>query len=360
MVWRSIHLSLVPQNLGGVVCTETELAMENQGSPPPSQDGVLYSSDAKTLSICGQSYTKHTDHWYEDGNVGFLLVDSAFLVHRTIISRKSSVIREIIDSHEQNPMKRLPPPYVPIGPNNSMVPFFTLDDPVDDFAHVLDFIYPDSLPDARRASLTMLDLLGIVEITHNYVIVDLKRWAVETLEDEHLAVVQDEWLEPTLNCNYMGEPESCVRIILLSRRCETPQFLPLAFYALATTDWDEIPRAAACLDLLSSDDRCRIQEGHRALTKAVLAEAWEMPENGIKRVGCLTGTETCHEGWNQLWGNLGMRWKELMIHPLEELEFRFTLLQELLCSKCFKELEERTRRRRDLLLSRLCEFFRVE
>ncbi|KAG8892578.1 hypothetical protein FRC01_014079, partial [Tulasnella sp. 417] len=156
-----------------------------------------------------------------------------------------------------------------------MVPFFKLNDLVKDFAHVLDFIYPDSLPDSRRAELNMFDLMGIAEIADKYLILDLKGWAVERLQELHLAVVQDEWVGYTLERNYASDPETCVRIISLSRRCNTPQFLPLAFYALATMDWDGKPGAAACLDLLPSEDRVRIQEGQRALTKLVLDEAWE-------------------------------------------------------------------------------------
>ncbi|KAG9035008.1 hypothetical protein FS837_002071, partial [Tulasnella sp. UAMH 9824] len=189
----------------------------------------------------------------------------------------------------------LPQPSVPLNaPNDGTlgdivfngVPFVVLHDKALDFANVLDFIYPKTLPLARTTHLDADDLMGIVRFAGKYLIDDLKDWAVMELSDNHLILPQDPSSKYYLDRHY-SNPSFCVAVIQFARECSLPGFLPFAFYALATEDWDRRPMEdILCLDQLSLEDRHRIQCGRIALTRAVIEKGCERPEYGISREFC--------------------------------------------------------------------------
>ncbi|KAG8909055.1 hypothetical protein FRC01_007173, partial [Tulasnella sp. 417] len=262
------------------------------------QEGIANNSefdvDTKII-IGGREYAKHPVHWYEDGNVGFLVEEIAFLIHRGVISRKSSVIKTLIDS----PSTMLPEGSTPTSGQPHLtsphgIQFVPLgaDDRAIDFARALDFVYPDVLPSTRAPLWSAVDFMGLVRLTHKYLIQDLKTWAVSKLERKHLLLPRDKSVTGALKKTYSNDPTFCVDVIRFSLQCQVPQFLPLAFYALATMEWSDHPREAAlCLDQLSPADRCRLIEGRGALTKAVKAKDSSIFESGLMEGCCPEGKE---------------------------------------------------------------------
>lgn len=327
-------------------------------------DGIEHADfgvDTK-CTIGGREYAKHPSHWYEDGNVGFLVKEVAFLVHRGVISRKSPMMKTLIVSSPTIILDDAVPSYSKVPVKG--VPFIKLgvEDRAIDFARVLDFVYPDTLPFSTAPELTTVDVMGLVRFTHKYLIRDLKAWAVARLENKHLLVVQDKWVMGTLKARYTQNPGFCVDIIQFSIDCQLPQFLPVAYYALATMEWSDQPQdSALCLDRLSPAVRCRILEGHSALTKAVKAKESNMYENGLTEDRCPEGEHACAQVWADLWSNPQDRWMNLLMHPLEELEFVLVKAEnESLCVECYTELKTETRELRDELMNRLTQFFRLE
>ncbi|KIO25656.1 hypothetical protein M407DRAFT_236844 [Tulasnella calospora MUT 4182] len=307
---------------------------------------------ASTLLIHGKRYRKHEHHWYEEGNFGFLVGDIAFRLHRSILSRRSSVISD---------MFRTPQPLFPIpeisnsGDNVIGVPFMELQDRAEDFAHVLDFIYPNSLPAAQTGHLGVKDLMGTVRFTGKYLIDDLKEWAISALDARLLPSAKLSLKALRETPSLYADSKFCVEIVQFSRECSLPKFLPLAFYALATAEWDQIPGGVSCLDQLSSQDRARVHEGRLALNKAVLEKVVSLSEKLPRREDCTQGDCKPME-----WVNPSIRWKGLMLHPLEELEVRIESKFAKFCVDCKKNVVNKVQAVRDDLMVRLTEFFKLE
>lgn len=305
-----------------------------------------------TLLIHGKPYNRHEQHWYEEGNVGVLVGNTAFRLHRSILSRRSSVMSDLL---------RIPQPVVSIPENTNSedsiigIPFVELNDRVDDFAHVLDFIYPNSLPAAQTEHLGVKDLMGLVRFTGKYIINDLREWAVLKLGAEHLLTTENTSFKAALeNQALYADPKFCVEVVRFSRECSLPKFLPLAVYALATAEWDRIPGNVSCLEQLSAEDRNRIHEGRLALSKAVLEKVSSGSENLHPKKDCTQ--DGCRR---MIWVNPGTRWKGIMLHPLEELETRLTFGYPLLCTDCAANVVTQTRTFRDDVIGRLAEFFKL-
>ncbi|KIO15676.1 glycoside hydrolase family 55 protein, partial [Tulasnella calospora MUT 4182] len=325
-----------------------------EASGPPQEFPDLAAS---TLLIHGKRYKKHERHWYEEGNFGFLVGDIAFRLHRSILSRRSSVISDLFST----PQPLFPIPELPSSGDNLIgVPFMELEDRAEDFAHILDFIYPNSLPVVQTRHLGVKNLMGIVRFTRKYLINDLKEWAISTLDSHllpHASRGQSSPLKALLDKpSLYADPKFCIDIVHFSGECSLPKFLPLAFYALATAEWDQILGGASCLDQLSAQDRTRVHEGRLALSKAVLEKIPSLFEKLSSREGC---TEDGCNSTKSL--EPSTRWKGLMLHPLEELEslkvgwpFRTRF-----CVDCQK-LVNQTQTIRDELKGRLTEFFKLE
>ncbi|KAG8900596.1 hypothetical protein FRC00_012167 [Tulasnella sp. 408] len=93
------------------------------------------------------------------------------------------------------------------------IPFVELNDGVEDLAHVLDFIYPNSLPAAQTEHLGVKDLMGVVRLTGKYIINDLRGWAVLKLGTEHLLTTENTWFKTALESPTLyADPKFCVEV----------------------------------------------------------------------------------------------------------------------------------------------------
>ncbi|KAG8900595.1 hypothetical protein FRC00_012166 [Tulasnella sp. 408] len=329
-------------------------------------DGDVYSSkpDSGDLSrnplvIGGKVYLKHQRHWYEEGNIAFLVERAAFRLHGSVLSRRSTVMADLMNVSRHSPSNSSADPdnqNIIIGG----VPFVVLrDKKAKDFAHVLDFIYPNTLPAVQTKHLDVHDLMGMVRLAGEYLIHDLLEWAVSKLGDEFLLRPDHRSFAKALKDEERySDPEFCVKVIQFSRECSLPQFLPLALYALATKDWSARHGAIACLQQLSREDQYRIHEGRVALTKEVFKKAFTMPENHGAAVKCKSWS--CSYIKPTMWFDARERWENLMLYPLEELEHRLSLTPASLCKECITMLRSRTLAFRDRLVQQLTNLFMLD
>lgn len=241
------------------------------------------------------------------------------------------------------------------------VPYVVLHDKAEDFANVLNIIYPDSVPTQTDNGPGVISTLGVVRFSRKYLFDDIKEWGILKLKSDPVLVPDKDGLMTALQAGLYSDPDLCTKVILLSRECDLPQFLPLAFYSLATNDWDNtsLSKNPLCLDRLAEEDRRRVQEGRVALTKAVIQRAHSMPENACTAQRCPRGRSDCRQGLPTLWLDPAARWTELILHPLEELGFRLTQSSGVLCTLCLSDLHRATRDFRDDLVVRMEEFFRL-
>ncbi|KIO15675.1 hypothetical protein M407DRAFT_34741 [Tulasnella calospora MUT 4182] len=338
---------------------------KKKGAKSPSSTSTAFESTSNSrdlssdpLVIKSRLYRKHKHHWYDEGNIAFLVENTAFRLHGSVLSRKSSVMADLLSIPNPSPSN-------PLDKSDDRdiiidgVPFVVLHDKAKDFSHVLDFIYPKTLPGAQTEHLGVHDLMGMVRLAEKYHIQDVQEWAVSKLGKEFLLQKGHRSFARALKDEKRyADHEFCVQVIQFARRCSLPQFLPLAFYALATKDWSARPGAAICLQKLSLDDQCRIHEGRAALTREVLIRAWTMPENHGAVVKC--SSWSCKRIGPTLWKDAMERWENLMLHPLEELESRLSHLHASLCAGCMTEIHRRTREFRDDLVRLLANFFTLD
>ncbi|KAG8923580.1 hypothetical protein FRC01_012586 [Tulasnella sp. 417] len=216
------------------------------------------------------------------------------------------------------------PPDAPDSPNRANavlngIPFVKLHDNKDDFANLMDLVYPATITNKAKDSLDAVRLMRVIHLADKYVFEDIKEWGVGELESKHLLAGDGDPPVVALRSGRYSDPHFCVQVAQFARECTLPQFLPFVFYALATTDWTQEPERLLLLDDLSPRDRCRIQEGRLSLTKAVLKQAYSMPENGNSGVRCTA--HNCPKD-SAIWGDPLARWTALLMHPLEELQRR--------------------------------------
>ncbi|KAG8897760.1 hypothetical protein FRC00_003828 [Tulasnella sp. 408] len=311
----------------------------------------------KSVAFGGRTYTMHPRHWYEDGSFGFLLESTAFLLHRSLLARKSSVMADMFGL----PQRASSPPEASSHPLETIngVPFIVLQDKANDFANVLDIIYTDITMDDERSDLDAAALMGIVRFANKYLLDKVKEWGVsQILSSQSLLVVEDDELSDSLEDEY-SEPEFCVQVIQFARECSLPRFLPLAFYALAMTDWSQkSSEDFFVLNKLSPDDLWRIQDGKLKLTKALLKQAYNMPDNGCTGERCQE--PSCYRALRPVWTDPTERWMELQLHPLEELELRLRQKYDCLCAVCRRNLRSRTETLLHDLITSLPGFFRID
>ncbi|KAG8930498.1 hypothetical protein FRC00_001105 [Tulasnella sp. 408] len=316
----------------------------------------------RSVFVNNRSYTKHLKHWYEDGNFGFLVEEMAYLVHRSVLSRRSSLMADLFSLPQSPPSERHGNVHTV---DSSLVvdgvPYVVLHDKAEDFANVLNIIYPDSVPTQSDNGPGVIRILGVVRFSRKYLFDDIKEWGISKLKSDLVLVPDKDGLTAALREGLYSDPDLCTKVILLSRECDLPQFLPLAFYSLATTDWGNTSLSInpLCLDQLAEEDRRRVQEGRLALTRAVVRRAHGMPENACTTQRCPGGRSGCQQGLPTLWLDPAARWTELILHPLEELGFRLTQSSNVLCDLCLSDLHKTTSDFRDDLVERLREFFRL-
>ncbi|KAG9043287.1 hypothetical protein FS837_009773 [Tulasnella sp. UAMH 9824] len=307
--------------------------------------------------IDGRVYKKHYRHWYEDGSFGFLLEGTAFLLHRSLLSRRSSVMEDLFTLPQGTPADDPDLTNRATATFNG-ISFATLHDKADKFASLVDLLYPATVSNKAREDLDAVQLIRVTLLADKYLFQDIKEWATEELESKHLLVGEGDRPLAALHDGKYSDPGFCVQVVQFARTCSLPQFLPFAFYALATADWTKRPgEGFLLLDALSPQDRCRIQEGGIMLTQAVLKQAYNMPENGN------SGTKCSNRGCSQdstMWTDPhGRRWR-LHFHPLEELQHRLFITYDYHCDPCVTSLKKRTRAFRDDLVTHLKEYFQLE
>ncbi|KIO25660.1 hypothetical protein M407DRAFT_8308 [Tulasnella calospora MUT 4182] len=311
----------------------------------------------KAVVFGGRTYTIHSRHWYDDGSFGFLVESTAFLLHRSLLARKSLVMADMFGLPQRSSSSPGTSDHTPETING--IPFVILHDKADDFTHALDIIYTGvSMTGPIEIGTTAL--MGLIQFANKYLFDKVKEWAVSRILSSHLLlVVGDAPCTSSLQDALYYDPKFCVRVILFARECQLPQFLPFAFYALATTDWSQkSPEDFLSIDQISPEDRWRIQEGRLKLTKSLLDRAYEMPENGCTGEPCRD--MTCRKGSFSMWIDPTARWRELHLHPLEELEFRLPLEYGVLCEICRTDVVAGTRALQDHLVSHLTKFFHLD
>lgn len=238
-------------------------------------------------------------------------------------------------------------------PDFDGAPVIWLDDSAEDFGLLLDVILPQSYTTAPISLQTRWPrLLSLASIAQKYAVDDVLSQVVALLEDV-LPTVKDP--------HRVKSAVEAAIIIYWARKCRLDQFLPMAFYYLATGEWQMNTLASRALEALSTRDHLRTQQGMARLQATVIRLAMPRWENRLigsskPKKACPDGRYTCWMGYGgKLWpsGENEARWTNLLLHPLEELQMRadhkLATLQHF-CDSCREEFTSANRRMmRDIL-----------
>lgn len=280
------------------------------------------SRDHTTITITGETYTRHRTHWYTDGNLVILVEKVAFRVFQSFLTRRSAVMESLIAVQQAEDLVRRGPPTRSQETALAGASVLRLVDGAEDVALLLDVVLPQSCATAPISSRTeWFRLLGLAQIAHKYAVADVLSQVLAILEDV---------LPTAQHPHRVRSPAEAAIIIYWARKCRFHQFLPLAFYYLVTGEWQFNAVNSRALELFSTRDRLRAQQGQARLQARVIKLAMSRWENCL--IGSSKPKQTCPDGRFTCWMGYGgklwptaeneARWTNLLLHPLEELRMR--------------------------------------
>ncbi|KAG8925620.1 hypothetical protein FRC03_011016 [Tulasnella sp. 419] len=271
------------------------------------------------------SYENHPVHYFQDGNIIFVLEGRVrFKLYRGIISRYSEVLANMLDIPQPVPMEGEQSVSTDTQELIEGIPAVHLTDKADGFAALLDVVIPpitEQFYEEQQKCEAMhnasLDKIGaILELSRKYIVPAAEAWAKMALNLQ-FPVPSTEALEMSETPEDMFESsKDAAMMIHIARAQELPQYLPLAFYFLATqSELDTVFQDQS----LSPADCARIYKGRVKMNNAVVEIVAPRPENGTSRGTCCSG---CMESW---WKEYtpDQHWNSLINNPLEELKWRF-------------------------------------
>lgn len=305
-------------------------------------------------------YVKHPRHYYPDGNFAFIVQGSLFRVYKGLLARRSEVFETLFDI----PQDKHDKPHTS-GRHEAEdrlivegVPAVVLDDDPGHFANLLDIIAPPII--VEDLDPTVDDLIGIFLIADKYAIEDIRSWALSWLDDA-LPIVED---DITTISQVYGDIAVAARVIQFAITADLPQYLPLAYYALATHQWEHDREGyQTVVATLSMHQQYLITSGRARLEVEILTHMFTLPEFGIAdRMPCMlqvSSGQICHKSRQKSWTDPKELAGELIKSPLETLDARVKHPVKHWCSKCTIDSVSKASFARNTLFRKLREIFEL-
>ncbi|KAG8977767.1 hypothetical protein FRB90_008703 [Tulasnella sp. 427] len=300
----------------------------------------------------GRRCKAHYTHYYDDGNIVLLVEDYVFRLFRSVLARRSEVLKDLFAS---------------LQPQTSSSPI-TLDglsiivlrDSTTDFAAFLDFVHPPPSPPSWETVPRWRALFGALRVARKYGVDDVEIQALKGLEGV-LPTTAETFERSTVYATL----SAAVEVVNMSRELEgetTRRFLPLAFYRLATLSAQNVAAASTMgvLCRLSKDDLVRIHVGRAALQEALFSQAGAMlPDMNPRAWRCPSGRR-CPSGSGG--GGGGKRsWATLVQFPLEELRLRIRSRASSgeYCDDCDELLRDRLKQLQTMIYANIPLYFKL-
>jgi hypothetical protein len=210
-----------------------------------------------------KSYTRHSTHYYEDGDIILLFQHVKFRLHRLLLAAHSEVLRDMANVPQTSSnVDKTSPSYQPFLDG---VPAVTLIDDADVFAKLLDLVV--NRANARKYSFN--DLFEVAKLVEKYNVHTIR----PTIKAE---VVGRCPLKSNVKVGIMNvyhPPTEAVRVINLARNLNIPEVLPLAFYALFLSMNSPSPNDRSMnrqiLQMLETEDQVRLVEANARMTDRI-------------------------------------------------------------------------------------------
>lgn len=283
------------------------------------------------------SFVADPVHYYEDGNVVFLVGTSKFRVFQSLLARRSLVMNDLFGLPQ--------PTNGALQPVVDGVPAITLQDDPETFRSLLDLIFPQSIPPKTPPPERLIDLHTL---SLKYCMDDLVAWCQSELKKE--LPTNPENLH--LLSKYRANPPLALKVV--RAREELPDFGPLAHYALATMICG--PRSNLLPEGISTVELLQISQGYCALQREVL----QGPACLHGGYACPGQSTICRAGKNSFWTDPVARRTGMMMTPLEELESRKNWNLVSGCARCSSTLKDTCAQYQLDLISKLGTLFSLE
>ncbi|TCD68728.1 hypothetical protein EIP91_010012 [Steccherinum ochraceum] len=303
-------------------------------TPPPAKRPRTDDPDALESSSSGQESARSNNYergevWLDDGNVVLVAERTAFKVLKSILSLHSEVFRDMFTIPQ--------PADAEMWEGCAVV---HLQDSKKDLLYVLRALF-----DTRNAAwfaygskLPFTIVSAMLRLGSKYQIAQLRDDAIRRLSESF-----PPRLNQFLNCYTVGMPSEdveiqnnavqfeladvCIAVINLSRTCDTPQFLPPAFYLSAVIDNENLLSGWTDRDgnhwQLSPQDLLRCLNGRGALQNVVVKQQRPLL-TGTASTRC-TSVRACEEA-------LEDRRDDLYDEDLDDISHQAKALTDISCS----------------------------
>lgn len=237
-----------------------------------------------------------------------------------------------------------------------------LNDSPKDFSNVLDIVYkrhatassrtppndqsaaPSSSSSKYSTNFTLGELVGVTRVAWKYELEDIANEAISKL-DHLLPLTERQDIQKLSVYKADSGLGLAANVINLSRECQMPRFAPMAFYALATTEWttDDFQALSSVFPILSAQMHLRLNAGRVGLQKAVM-----------ERV--VTSQERCSTCSSKPWSDPA----QVILHPLETLSQQVTDGSPGACVDCSEPAKNAKDKLLQDVLRGLPSFFNLE
>ncbi|KAH9948565.1 hypothetical protein B0H21DRAFT_733074 [Amylocystis lapponica] len=118
-----------------------------------------------------ETFHRHQDYWFEDGNVIIASRDTGFRVHSSVMSRNSQVFRNMFQSEPHVKLETI-----------ADCPVYWVPDSVVDLTNLLSVLYDAQryFKPCERASFSLV--ASLIRLGHKYQMLDLRNAALERLK----------------------------------------------------------------------------------------------------------------------------------------------------------------------------------
>ncbi|KAG9036608.1 hypothetical protein FRB95_008442 [Tulasnella sp. JGI-2019a] len=337
---------------------------ESIRSPSPS---LSIRGSSTPLGEVAEKYVRSGDHWHEDGSVVLIAGRVKFKVYSGMLARRSEVFMNLFAIPQPTNGGRRDS----VGPGSSDtqlmmdgVPAITLQDDPSELTHLLDLVLPIASPYKPFESPSFEALSATLKLATKYCFDDLREWAMSHVLHRFPHTLDEVAAHP--NLSVYKDPVVAARLVNLAHDCDLPKLLPMAFYALASFNWDgSLDLYQKALGYLSSRDQARLGVGRLKMQEDVLSRATTMPENGLTGQHCQRLTAEGHECLigmpSVIWGNIVERFQSLVRDPIREYGVRMATKGHYysLCSECEEAVISRSESARKELFESLPSLFQL-
>ncbi|KAG6879269.1 hypothetical protein C0992_003944 [Termitomyces sp. T32_za158] len=286
-------------------------------------------------------FPSRSEFWYDDGSIVLVVGDTAFRVHKSILSQHSDVFADLFTVPEP------PKGELDFMDGCSVV---HLQDDLKDFEQVMQAIYQpfyfDKLPQDADLRKLLGFISGILKISTKYNLAKIRQKCIDILRDKFPTTLYG--CDELVSSGYQYNATTVVSAIPLARETNVPEILPWAFYISTNIETD----ALLADPVLSWRDK--------ALCLAGRSQLWErQKEDTHKFLFDFVKAPDCRHGCS-------LRLQQMTWRHMEELRKRPHPLHEYdnwdslgVCTSCLQRVQDQHARGREKVWNDLPKIFHL-